>query len=37
MAVTKRKPIKKTLYKALKYITNAEKTDSSVLIPGING
>lgn len=37
MAVTKRKPIKKTLYKALKYITNAEKTDSSVLITGLNG
>ena len=37
MATTKKIRIKKTLYKALKYITNPEKTDEEVLISGING
>ena len=37
MATTKKVRIKKTLYKALKYITNPEKTDEEVLISGING
>lgn len=37
MATTKRKPIKKTLYTSLKYITNSEKTNEEFLISGING
>ena len=37
MAATKRIPIKKSLYKALKYITASEKTDSEILVTGLNG
>ena len=37
MAATKRIPIKKSLYKALKYITSAEKTDTEILVTGLNG
>lgn len=37
MASTKRKAIYKTLYKALKYITDSEKTDSEILVTGLNG
>jgi len=37
MAATKRIPIKKSLYKALKYITASEKTDTEILVTGLNG